>query len=51
MVSPQVLLGIGVGGGLALIGAYVLWLERRLDELERRTGATGDEGQRDEPDR
>lgn len=38
MVTPQTLLGAGVGLALAGLGGYVLWLWRRLDRLEERTG-------------
>lgn len=38
MVTPQTLLGAGVGLALAGLGGYILWLWRRLDRLEERTG-------------
>lgn len=50
-MSPQVLLGLGVGLPLLAIGGYLAWLSRRVDELEERklasnrgaeTGETGD---------
>lgn len=41
MVTPQTLLGAGVGLALAGLGGYVAWLWRRLDRLEERA-AEGD---------
>lgn len=35
MVSPQILLGIAVGVVLLLLGAYLLWLAARIEQLER----------------
>lgn len=35
MVSPPVLLGIGLGAVLLLIGAYLMHLDKRLDALEQ----------------
>lgn len=36
MVTPEALLGAGVGLTLGGLGGYVLWLWRRLDRLEER---------------
>lgn len=41
MVTPQTLLGAGVGLALAGLGGYVLWLWRRLDRLEERADESG----------
>lgn len=51
MVSPSVLLGIGVGVALGLIGLYLLWLETRLAALEapRAPPGSNDEDEPREP--
>lgn len=41
MVSPQVLLGLGVALPLLAIAGYVAWLGRRVADLEEQVDATG----------
>lgn len=40
MVSPQLLLGVGLAIPLLLIGLYVAWLTFRLEHLEDRLEAS-----------
>jgi hypothetical protein len=48
MVSPQLLLGLGLALPLVAIGGYVAWLGQRVTELEERVEEDAGPATRDE---